>query len=84
MQKAKRRTNPNKRNGPLPTRGLPARIVVASKVNAAELKAMRAAMKAKGIPTQSLFVAYAVREFVKSAGVEIPDTNPRQGLLPIA
>lgn len=77
------RTKANKRNGPLPKRGLPAHIVVVSRVNASELQAMRAAMKAKGIPTQSLFIANAVRAFVQSAGIDIPDANPRQGLLPI-
>lgn len=82
--KPKRRTNPNKRNGPLPKRGLPAHIVVGGKVNASEFQAMRAAMKQRGIATQSLFVAYAVRHFVQATGIEIPDSDPRQGLLPIA
>lgn len=74
---------PNKRNGPLPKRGLPAHYLVAGKLNRNEVEAMRTAMKARGIATQSLFVAYAVRSFVQAAGIEIPDSDPRQGLLPI-
>lgn len=82
--KQPRKVNPNKRNGPRAKRGLPAHFIVGGKLNASELEAMRSAMKVTGIPTQSLFVAYAVRDFVKRHGVDLPDHDPRQGsLLPI-
>lgn len=82
--KPNRRTNPDKRNGKRPARGLPAHILVAGKLNATEHKAMRQAMQAAGITTQSLFVAYAVRAFSKAYGVDVPEADPRQTLLPIA
>lgn len=82
--KARTAAQRNKRNGPLPTRGLPTYIVVTTRINTAELKAMKAAMKAVGIATKSLFVAQAVRAMVKANGITIPDIDPAQGtLLPI-
>lgn len=83
MSATTKHTKETKRNGPRPKRGLPAHFIVGGKLNASELQAMRSAMKITGIPTQSLFVAYAVREFVKAHGIDIPDADPRQGLLPI-
>ena len=75
--------HPKKRFGPIAKRGLPAHFIVGGKLNASELQAMRSAMKVTGIATQSLFVAYAVRSFVKANGIDIPDHDPhQQSLLP--
>lgn len=71
------------RKGPKPKRGLPAHTVVGGKLNVTEVKAMKAVMKAKGIPTQSLFVALAVRYYAKANGVDIPDQDKAQLLLPV-
>lgn len=79
MKPAKR-----KQPGPIAQRGLPAQIVVVGRLNASEVKAMRSAMKVSGIATQSLFVAYAVRSFAKAHGIDVPEIDPRQTLLPVA
>lgn len=78
-----KRQNTNRRNGPRPKRGLPAKTLVGGKLNVAEVKAMQEAMRATGIATKSLFVAHAVRAFVKANGIEIKDVDPAQTLLPI-
>lgn len=76
-------TMANKRNGPRPKRGLPAKTIVGGKLNVAEVRAMKEAMRVTGIPTKSLFVAHAVRAFVKAHGIDIQDMDPAQTLLPI-
>lgn len=73
-----------KRKGRMPKRGLPAHIIVGGKLNVTEFRAMREAMKVTGIPTQSLFVAFAVRAYTRANGVDLPDLDPAQTLLPIA
>ena len=77
-----KRTNTNKRNGRLPQRGLPAKTLVGGKLNIAEFHAMKEAMRVAGIPTKSLFIAYAVRAFVKANGIDIQDIDPAQTFLP--
>ena len=76
-------TKVTKRNGPLPKRGLPAHIVVGGKLNVAEVRAMKEAMKVAGITSKSLFVAHAVRAFVKANGIDIAEVDPAQRALPI-
>jgi hypothetical protein len=78
-----KRTNTNKRNGRLPQRGLPAKTLVGGKLNIAEVNAMKEAMRVAGIPTKSLFIAHAVRAFVKANGIDIQDVDPAQTFLPI-
>jgi hypothetical protein len=40
-------------------------------------------MRVAGIPTKSLFIAHAVRAFVKANGIDIQDVDPAQTFLPI-
>ena len=77
------KTKVSKRSGPLPKRGLPAHIVVGGKLNIAEARAMKDAMKVAGIVSKSLFVAHAVRAYVKAIGVDIAEVDPAQRSLPI-
>lgn len=77
------KTKVAKRNGPLPKRGLPAHIVVGGKLNIAEVRAMKEAMKMAGITSKSLFVAHAVRAFVRANGIDIAEVDPAQRALPI-
>ena len=72
-----------KKSGPKPRHGLPAVITVAAKLNTPEVKAMAAAMKAKGIPTRSRFISQAVRAYALQCGVQMPDLDPAQMPLPL-
>jgi hypothetical protein len=67
-----------KKTGPKPRYGTSSVILVAAKLNAPEVKAMRSAMKSQGIQTQSRFISHAVRAFVAQCGIQIPDEDPLQ------
>lgn len=73
-----------KKPGPKP-KGLPRTTLVAAKVSKAEVKALQAVMKARGIATQSTAIAEAIRAYLKANGVDPQPENPRQrsiGFLP--
>ena len=67
-----------KKTGPKPRHGLPSVITVAAKLNTPEVKAMTAAMKAKGIPSRSRFISQAVRAYALQCGVPLPEVDPAQ------
>jgi hypothetical protein len=73
-----------KKPGPKPLNGSPAVITVAAKLNAPEMKAVAAAMRAKGIPSRSRFISQAVRAYVALCGVQLPDDDPAQLPLPLS
>ena len=72
-----------KKTGPKPRYGSPSVIIVAARLNTPEIKAMSAAMKAKGIPTRSRFISQAVRAYALQCGVQLPEVDPAQMPLPL-
>jgi hypothetical protein len=58
--------------------GLARTTMIGSKITQADLKALRAVMKAKGISTQSAAITLAIRAFAKAHGIIVQADNPRQ------
>jgi hypothetical protein len=52
--------------------------MIGSKITLADLKALRALMKAKGIATQSAAVTLAIRAYAKANGINVQVDDPRQ------
>ena len=64
--------------GPRPVDGISRTTMIGSKITQADLKALRAVMKAKGIPTQSAAVTLAIRAFANANGITVQADDPRQ------
>ena len=58
--------------------GISRTTMIGSKITQADLKALRAVMKAKGIATQSAAVTLAIRAFAKAHGIAVQADDPRQ------
>lgn len=52
--------------------------MIGSKITQADLKALRAVMKATGIATQSAAVTLAIRAFANANGITVQADDPRQ------
>ena len=57
--------------------GISRTTMIGSKITQADLKALRAVMKAKGIPTQSAAVTLAIRAFASANGITVQADDPR-------
>ena len=64
--------------GVRPVDGLPRTTMIGSKITQADLKALRAVMKAKGIATQSAAVTLAIRAYAAANGITVQADDPRQ------
>ena len=58
--------------------GISRTTMIGSKITEVDLKALRAVMKAKGIPTQSAAVTLAIRAFASANGITVQADDPRQ------
>lgn len=58
--------------------GIPRTTMIGSKITQADLKALRAVMKAKGIATQSAAVTLAIRAYAAANGITVQADDPRQ------
>jgi Arc/MetJ family transcription regulator len=67
-----------KPRGPRPVDGISRTTMIGSKITEVDLKALRAVMKAKGIPTQSAAVTLAIRAFASANGITVQADDPRQ------
>jgi len=64
--------------GPRPVDGISRTTMIGSKITQADLKALRAVMKATGIATQSAAVTLAIRAFAKAHGITVQADDPSQ------
>lgn len=55
--------------------------MIGSRITPADLKALRAVMKAAGISTQSAAVTLAIRAFAKAHGIAVQADDPMQLVL---
>ena len=58
--------------------GISRTTMIGSKITQADLKALHAVMKAKGIPTQSAAVTLAIRAYAAANGITVQADDPRQ------
>jgi len=58
--------------------GISRTTMIGSKITQADLKALRAVMKVKGIATQSAAVTLAIRAFANANGITVQADDPRQ------
>ena len=58
--------------------GISRTTMIGSKITQADLKALRAVMKVKGIATQSAAVTLAIRTFTNANGITVQTDDPRQ------